>query len=251
MTYLWGKDMDVPTLIEQCSAAGLTGVELRTTHKHGVEPTLSAAQRAEVKKRFADSPVKLVGIGSDERFDNPDAAVLGKAMAATKDFLVLSKDIGSSGVKVKPDRFHPKVERQKTIEQIGKSLNELGAFAANLGQEVRLEVHGQCAVPTIIKQIMDVADHPAVSVCWNSNAEDLKEKGLEHHFRLLRPRFGATMHVHELEDAKYPYAELFRLVLETKWRGWALLEASSNPKDKKAAMTKQREMFEKLTGMKS
>ena len=68
----------------------MLGVELRTTHKHGVERTLSKAERKEVTKRFADSPVTLVGIGSNERFDNPDAAVLKKAIADTKDFIKLS-----------------------------------------------------------------------------------------------------------------------------------------------------------------
>jgi sugar phosphate isomerase/epimerase len=70
-TYMWGQDWDVPTLIANCQKAGLYGVELRTSeqHAHGVEPTLGAAQRAEVKKRFADSPVRIVSIASSERMD--------------------------------------------------------------------------------------------------------------------------------------------------------------------------------------
>ncbi len=31
----------------------------------------------------------------------------------------------------------------------------------------------------VIRQIMDVATHPNVAVCWNSNAEDLQGEGLE------------------------------------------------------------------------
>jgi len=52
MTYTLGKDWDIETIIKNCTEAGWKSVELRTTHKHGVEVTLSAAQRAEVKKRF-------------------------------------------------------------------------------------------------------------------------------------------------------------------------------------------------------
>src|SRR5262245_57882116 len=52
VTYQWGKDWDLPTLITNCSKAGALGVELRTTHKHGVEPTLTDAERAAVRKRF-------------------------------------------------------------------------------------------------------------------------------------------------------------------------------------------------------
>ena len=61
VTYQWGKDWDLPTLINNCEKAGFEAAELRTQHAHGVETDLSANQRAEVKKRFADSPVTCVG----------------------------------------------------------------------------------------------------------------------------------------------------------------------------------------------
>ena len=60
VTYLWGKDWDLPTLIRNCEQSKVLGVELRTQHKHGVEPSLNATQRKEVKKRFADSQVTLL-----------------------------------------------------------------------------------------------------------------------------------------------------------------------------------------------
>ena len=123
---------------DACAEGGLEGVELRTTHAHAVEPRLEPAARAEVRARFADSPVACVGIGSDERFDSPDASRLAAAKAATVDFLRLSADVGGGGVKVKPDSFHEGVERSRTIEQIGESLRELGPVAADLGQEIRL-----------------------------------------------------------------------------------------------------------------
>src|SRR6185503_19873574 len=59
-TYQWGADWDLPTLLANCEKAGALGVELRTTHKHGVEPSMSANQRREARARFADSPVTLV-----------------------------------------------------------------------------------------------------------------------------------------------------------------------------------------------
>ena len=138
VTYQWGKDWDLPTLVENCRKAGCLGVELRTTHAHKVEPNLTAEQREEVRERFADSGVTLVGIGSDERFDSPDPEKLKKAIEATKEFVRLSHDVGGSGVKVKPDTFHKDVPREKTIEQIGQALNEVGEYAAGFGQQIRL-----------------------------------------------------------------------------------------------------------------
>src|SRR5690349_3221620 len=64
VTYNIAKDWDVPTIIKNCTETKFQGVELRTSHKHGVEVELNKEQRAEVKKRFADSPVELMGLGS-------------------------------------------------------------------------------------------------------------------------------------------------------------------------------------------
>src|SRR4051812_30881558 len=112
VTYMWGAQMDLPTLIKNCEDTGLQAVELRTTHAHKVEPSLNEQERKEVRKRFENTHVVLVGIGSDERFDNPDPAIVKKAIERSKEFIRLSHDIGGSGVKVKPDKFHPNVPHE-------------------------------------------------------------------------------------------------------------------------------------------
>ena len=246
VTYLWGQDWDLPTLIRNCSASKVLGVELRTTHAHKVEPSLNADERKEVKKRFADSPVTMVGIGSNERYDNPNPAVVAKAIEATKTFIKLSHDVGGTGVKVKPDRFHKGVEQEKTIEQIGKALNQLGEYAEGWGQEIRLEVHGQCSQLPTIRKIMDVAQNKNVAVCWNSNGQDLQGEGLEHNFDLVKKRFGATAHVRELEDKNYPYEKLMELFVRMDYSGWVLLEARGRPKDRVAALGQQLKLFSSM-----
>jgi len=246
VTYMWGADWDLPTLLANCKKCGALGVELRTTHAHGVEPNLTEAQRQEVRARFADSGIVCVGIGSNERYDNPDPKVVRKAIEDTKDFVRLSHDIGGSGVKVKPDMFHPNVPREQTIEQIGKALNELGEYASGFGQQVRLEVHGQCQELPTIKAIMDIAQHESVGVCWNSNQADLNGEGLDHNFHLVARRFGETCHIHELEDPKYPFARLFELLVKVDYGGWLLMEAASKPADRVQALGEQRKRFDHM-----
>jgi hypothetical protein len=110
-----------------------------------------------------------------------------------------------------------------------------------------VEVHGSgTSELPVMKAIFDVATHPNVTVCWNSNAEDLKGEGLEHNFRLVCGRFGRTAHVRELNSPDYPWDQLFRLFHEISWDGWMLLEARGNPEDKVAALTEQRKLFEDL-----
>ena len=53
VTYQWGADWDLSTVIENCEKTGFAGVELRSTHKHGVEPSLDDAQRKAVAQRLS------------------------------------------------------------------------------------------------------------------------------------------------------------------------------------------------------
>jgi len=246
VTYLWGRDWDLPTVIANCERTGVLGVELRTQHAHGVESNLSAAQRREVKKRFDDSPVTLLGPGTNFAFHYADASRLRKDIEGAKEYIKLSRDCGGSGVKVKPNDMPKNVPQEKTIEQIGKSLNELGRFGADYGQKIRLEVHGACSPLPIMKKIMDVADHPNVGVCWNCNGQDLQGEGLEYNFNLVKDRFGDTVHVRELSIGDYPYQELMNLFVAMDYDGWILLEARTNPDDRVAALAEQREVFEKM-----
>lgn len=244
-TYLWGKDWDVPTLIRNCEKTGLLGVALRVEHAHKVEPNLTSQQRSEVKRMFADSNVTMVGCGTNEQYDFPDPARLKHAIENTKAYVKLSHDCGGSGVKVKPNAFHKEVAREKTIEQIGRALNEVAAFAADYGQQIRLEVHGEETqeLPNI-KAIMDIATHPNATVCWNSNDEDLLGEGLEYNFNLVADRLGDTVHVRELNIGSYPYQQLFNLLTKVSYNGWILLEARTAPADLVAAMEEQRRVFE-------
>lgn len=247
VTYLWGKDWDVPTLIKNCTAASILGVELRTEHAHGVEPSLSGAERLEVKKKFNDSAVKIVGLGTNQQYDFVDLDKLKASIKRTGEFIKLSHDIGGSGVKVKPNAFHEGVAHEKTIEQIGKSLNEVGKMAADYGQKIRLEVHGNETqeLPNI-KAIMDVADNKSVVVCWNCNDEDLLGKGLEYNFNLVKNRLGDTVHIRELNIGSYPYQELMTLFVKMNYKGWILLECRTDPADKVSAMIEQREVFSRM-----
>lgn len=246
VTYLWGRDWDLPTLLKNCETTGVLGVELRTTHAHGVEPSLNAKERQEVRKQFEDSPVILLGPGSNERYDSPDPDQLAASIQATQDFIKLSADVGGTGVKVKPDSFHPNVPREKTLEQIGNSLKQLGSFAADHGQEIRVEVHGQCSPPPYMAKIMEIADHPQVRICWNSNQQDLEGAGLESHFKMLRPWFGDTAHVRELSEGTYPYRNLMKMMVKSQYAGWVLLEARGNPVNRVRALMEQRILFEEM-----
>lgn len=250
VTYQWGRDWDLQTLLKNCAATGYEGIELRTQHAHRVEPSLTREQRSAVKQLFAESGIVCVGYGSNQEYHSPDPQELRRQIEGTFELIRLCHDIGASGVKVKPNDLPDGVPAEKTIAQIAASLNEIGRFARDYGQEIRVEVHGRLTqLPQTMKAIFDQVTENNVRICWNCNPEDLVEPGLEHNFHLLRPWFGSTLHVRELDDADYPYRQLFDLLKATDYCGWILLEARSEPQDRLEAMRRQKQLFMQLTGM--
>jgi sugar phosphate isomerase/epimerase len=247
VTYLWAKDWDLPAIISNCEKTGYHGVELRTQHAHKVEINLNAVQRAEVRKRFADSQVKCIGYGSNFEYHSPDPAILRKNIDDTKEYIKLCSDIGATGIKVKPNDLPAGVPKEKTIAQIAASLNEIGKFAMDFNQLVRVEVHGNLTqeIPNM-KAIFDQVREKNVKICWNCNDQDLLPPGLEGNFNMLKRWFGDTVHIRELNDGNYPYQQLFNLFKGIKYDGWILLEARTEPADKIAAMKEQLSLFNKM-----
>src|SRR5690606_28676460 len=114
VTYNWGKNWDLPTLIKNCEDTGFEAVELRTDNAHGVETSLSPSQRKEVKRQFADSSVTNVGYGSNFEYHSPDSSELQLNIEGTKEYIKLCHDIGATGIKVQPNNLPPEVPKEKT-----------------------------------------------------------------------------------------------------------------------------------------
>ena len=247
VTYMWGADWDLPTLIANCEKTGYLGVELRTQHAHKVETNLSPAQRAEVKKRFADSSVKCLGYGSNFEFHSPDPAQLRNNIEQSKEYIKLCRDIGATGLKVKPNDLPAGVPKEKTIAQIGTSLNEIGRFARDYGQLIRVEAHGNLTqeLPNM-KAIFEHVTEPNVKINWNCNDQDLLPPGLEGNFNMVKKWFGDTVHIRELNVGEYPYQQLFDLFKKINYKGWILLEARTEPADRIAAMHEQLNLFDQM-----
>jgi sugar phosphate isomerase/epimerase len=231
VTYMWGADLDLPALISTLEKAEILGVELRVDHAHGVSPKLSSAGRAEVRKRFEASPVKAIGLGTNFEFHSADPAEVKKNIQGAMEYIKLGHDIGTSGVKVKPNALPKEVEKAKTLDQIAKSLAELGDYALGFGQEIRLEVHGGVTDLGDIATIMKTAARDNVRVCWNSNNIDQEGDGIEANFAKVKDYLGHTTHIRGAKVPGYPWDKLAKLLVEADYEGWVLLEAGGKRPD--------------------
>ena len=234
VTYNVAAQWDLPTILKVCKTTGIAAVECRTTHKHGVEPTLSAEERDRVKKQFADSGIVFWGCGSTCEFHSPDPAVVQKNVETCKQFVQLVHDLGGTGVKVRPNGVTKGSTVEKTVEQIGKALVECGKAADDFGVEIWVEVHGAVTQePATMKAIMEACGHKSVGVTWNSNPPDVKGGSVKASFDLLKPWI-KSCHINEIyKDSLgvYPYRELFRLLREAAYDRYTLIEVGRTPPD--------------------
>ena len=142
VTYNVAAQWDLPTILKICKDVGVAAVECRTTHKHGVEPTLNAAERQEVKKRFADSGVDIWGCGSVCEFHSPDPAVVKKNIEKCKQFVELVKDMrrqGRQGAAQRPAQGSAGREDAGADRQIADRMRQGGGRRRrrNLGRGAR------------------------------------------------------------------------------------------------------------------
>lgn len=223
VTYNVAKDWDLDTMIEMCRKTGFQGVELRTTHAHGVELSLTAEERAVVKAKFADSGVTLWCLGSTCEYHSNDPEVVQANIAETKEWVKLAQDTGCVGVKIRPNSFVEGVAEQDTLQQIGAALRECGEFAANYGVKLMLEVHGHGTCdPQHIETILSACDHPLVGATWNCNQQDIVDGSITANFQRLAPWVWSA-HIHDLYE-DYPYHEFIALLKTINFAGFCLIE---------------------------
>ena len=231
VTYQIGRDWDVPAIIDMCGRTGFTGVELRTTHAHGVETELSSSKRRDVRRQFEDGGVDLVGLGTAFEYHAVDPAEVRQNIEGTFEYAKLAADLGCPGVKVRPNGLQTEkgVPEEKTLEQIGRAIGECAEAADGLGVQIRVEVHGRdTQEPRRMQAIMDHADHPNARICWNSNFGEVVDGSIVKNYRLLSHKIG-LVHITEIYRSEYPWRELFRLLKADGYDGYTLAEIAHSP----------------------
>jgi sugar phosphate isomerase/epimerase len=244
VTYMVGAQMDLPTLISVCEKSGMEGVELRTSHKHGVEPSLDAAGRAKVKEAFGKTRVKLVALGTTCEFHSADPAAVKKNIAETGEFVKLAVDVGAGLVKVRPNGFRKDVPQEQALKQIGEAVAQCGEFAKDKGVIIAVEMHGAPSDAPNMAKIMEACKHPSCGLCWNSNAGDAKTGSIKANFDLVK-QWLKHCHVRELTKDDYPWQELMMCFKGLGYTGYTMLETSTK-EDPVEYLKKQRAAWEKM-----
>jgi sugar phosphate isomerase/epimerase len=239
VTYNLLMNMDLETCIRTLEKANFAAIELRTGHKHGVEPTIDAAARAKVRERFTQTKVKLLSYGSTCEFESPDEAVRRQNIELAKQFVDLAKDTGAIAVKVRPNGLPAGVPVDTIVKNIGSSLHELGDYGQSKGIEIWMEVHGPKT-----QEFSLAADHKNVGACWNSDTTDVVDGSVKQAYAALG-QFIRNCHINDLTSG-YPYKEFFGLLKESGYSRYTLAEVAES-RETDRFMSYYRALWEQLS----
>ncbi len=244
VTYNLLQNMDLETVITTLEKTGFAAVELRTGHKHGVEPSLDAAARAQVKERFQRSKVKLLSFGSTCEFQSPDPSVRSRQLETGKAFVDLARDTGAIAVKVRPNGLPAGVPLDTTVNNIASGIRELGEYGQSKGIEIWMEVHGAKTQEfPLASRILRTVAHKNVGACWNSNPTDVVDGSVRQAFDALGG-YIRNCHITELTST-YPYREFFRLLRESGYSRYTLAEVAES-KEPERFMAYYKALWENL-----
>jgi len=225
MTYLMAKTWDRPTIWRVMKSTGLDGIEFRTDrqHGHGVEPELSAVERASLKAEAAVEGISISCVASGCKFHYPDPATLRENIESAKQHIVLARDLGAPMVRVFPNDLVEGEDNDITCRRVAESLLELGAFARSYGVDVVIEMHGKLGKIDTIERIMKWSEHPRVGLVFNSQPRDLVNGSLLPVWRKIR-KYIRHVHVHEFSNPNFPNGDLIRLLKSEGYNGYLSLE---------------------------
>jgi sugar phosphate isomerase/epimerase len=247
VTYMVGAKMDLDTLIDVCEKSGMEGVELRTTHAHGVEPSLDAAGRAKVKERFARTKVRCYALGSACEYHSPKPEEVKRNIDLTKKFVDLAADLGCWGVKVRPNDLPKGVEEDATLRQIATAVRECADVAKDRNVTIMVECHGGAARPDRMAKVMEYCDHPSACLCWNCNGVDVQDGSIAKHFTMCKPWI-RHVHIQTITGGGYPWKELFDLLKAAGFDRYTMIETDAKGADPVAFLRDLRAAWEKLAG---
>lgn len=155
--------MPLDQVLTLAAENGYEGVELRAMDTEPVNPGLSAAERADVARKFTETGITPLTIAAYPGVakDGPDEPILAEIRTNVR----LAADIGAQYVRVFPRGGE--LSRKEADDNAVRRLTVVAPYAAELGVRVLLETHDSHNTAAAVARVLDRVDHPGVGAIWD------------------------------------------------------------------------------------
>ncbi len=159
----------VPQILQAAKKYGYHGVEPRAqaNHKHGVETDATPAQRADIRRQFADAGIEISCIATSIRYSSSDPAERAEQVELTKRFADLAADLGCPYLRVFGGPIPEGVAKEDCKRYVADALRQTGEYARDRGVVVCIETHDSFSLAKDNADTVRMADHPNVQTLWD------------------------------------------------------------------------------------
>jgi len=246
-TYVICGGMELDKLIDVSKSNGYVGIEFRAEsgQKHGVEPEIGKAQRQEIKRKMADAGMVTSCISTSVRYDSPDRTERAKNVERAKQFMELAADIDCGRIRTFGNDFPKGSDKGEVVKYVGESLREVAESSADHNVDVLLEMHGQFYYWEYCLNAVKIADHPNVSINYNSDNRDMVDGSVAETYHHVAEHL-THVHMHDLAEPTFPYKELFQLLKNDGYDNYMSLELGYNGGDPETVMKLYAALYREL-----
>jgi sugar phosphate isomerase/epimerase len=220
-TFTIGARFSLEEIAHLWPSAGFHGVEFRCDmqEKHGVDPAMTQHERQHVREIVAGAGLQICGLGTSQRFEYVEPAQRRAAIERSKRFIDLAADLGAPRIRVYGNQFPAGIDKAEVVNYVTESIADCAAYAEGTGVDVMLHMHGDFNSPEYCLPLVQRVNNPNLALDYNSDARDVINGSIAATFYQVKD-YVRHVHVHGIEEGKYPYRELFRILKEINYAGY-------------------------------
>jgi len=160
---------DLETIVQQASALGFDGIELRGLRGELHLPMVSelTVDADKTLKLLQDQNVELVCLGSSSTLTSRDKGELARQKSAIVEYIELASRLQCPYVRVFMGEVSRGDDYQVCLSRIAKALISLVPVAARNNVTLLIENGGDFPGSTDLWFLIDAVGHPSVQCCWN------------------------------------------------------------------------------------
>jgi sugar phosphate isomerase/epimerase len=229
-TYEIGMTQHYTELYDFAKKGGYAGLEFRigNVHKHGIELDMTKEERIAARRKAEDMYLEISCLNTPYEF-HKSGEELRASIDGAKASATLANDLGCKRIRLFGNIIPQGANAQETVENVAAAIKEVAEFAAPLGVDCLLEMHGQFnfwgyCVPVVEKINMD-----NVGLMYNCDHRDPCGPSIRETFSRVR-KYIRHVHLKDLES-NFPFLQLFEELVKMGYENFvsAEIKASSDP----------------------
>lgn len=163
-------DWDWLKILTEAEKFGFEGIEIRGLQDEIdilKSPVFSKSNRKASKRLAEDHGVKIVNLNPSANLHETDTAKRKANIDEAKRYIDLAAELNTPFVRVFPDKFAFKDNKQKSLDLISQGLHELSEYCKGTGVKTLLDSHGDLVWSEDIKGVLTKQDRNTTGLIWD------------------------------------------------------------------------------------